>query len=372
MFYKTFDEIFTYENLYKSHLKARCSKRKKMPIVRFELNEIANVRKIYEDIRKGKYAVKGYNSFVIFEPKRREIQTLKYPDRVVQHAICDYALAPYFTSRAIMDNAVCQKGKGMHFALKRFEEMLREHIRVYGVNGYIYKGDISKYFATIPHEKLKSLVASHIADEKLTKFVWQIIDSYHTNAEYLNKYNFSILGTLSQTGRGLPIGNQTSQIFGMFYLDKLDRLIKEKLRIKIYSRYMDDFVLVVRNKTELKNVIFQIEALVKNLGLYLNPKSSIFPLKCGLKYLGYRYYIDDNGRIIKKVSKKTITRFKTRVKFLNKALRDGAIDIERFKQTLVAYHGHLKHGKCYRIEKKIQSMCVMKGANNGTRTAELY
>ena len=237
----TFDKLFTYENVYRAHIKARCSKRAKAPIVRFEMSLISNVRKIYEEIKRGRYAVRGYNSFVIYEPKKREIQTLRYPDRVVQHVICDNALSSYFTKRAIMDNTVCQKGKGMHFALRRFESMVRKYILNNGVKGYVFKCDISKYFATIPHLKLKELINGHIADCKLQRLISHIIDSYHTKVEYLEKYNFSVLGTRERTERGLPIGNQTSQIFGMFYLDKLDRFIKEKLRIKIYSRYMDDF-----------------------------------------------------------------------------------------------------------------------------------
>lgn len=364
----TFDKLFSYENVYKAHIRARCAKRKKISIVRFEMNILYNVRKIYEDIYRGKYAVSGYNSFVIFEPKRREIQTLKYADRVVQHVICDEALAPYFTSRAIMDNTVCQKGKGMHFALKRFEKMLHHHINKYGVKGYIFKGDISKYFATIPHESLKKLINGHISDEKIRGMITHIIDSYHTKCEYLKKYGFTSLGEGDKTERGLPIGNQTSQIFGMFYLDKLDRLVKEKLKVKIYTRYMDDFVIVMEKKSDLLQVVEKIKEKITKLGLYLNPKSQIFPITNGLKFLGYRYYVNEKGEIFKKCAKKTIDRFKRRVKFLNKAYIDGAIDKDRYMQTLSAYHGHLKHGKCYKIEKKINEMVIFnkcKEKNNG-------
>lgn len=359
MFKDTFDSIFTYENLYKAHIKGRSSKRDKRSIVRFEMGMLEKLYEIYERLKKGHYNVGNYHTFVVYEPKKREIQTLCYSERVVQHALCDNFLVPYFTSRAILDNCVCQVGKGMHFALKRFEAQLRKYIKKHGQNGYVLKCDIKKYFPSIPHEKLKEVFSPHIHDEKLKTFVCEIVDSFHTSPVYLKKYGIKILVDENRTGQGIPIGNQTSQIFGMFFLDKIDRLMKEKLGIKIYSCYMDDFVLVHESKEFLQNCLKIIQKEVADLDLYLNPKTQIFPIKNGLTYLGFRYQVSESGKLIKKAKQKTIKRFYGRIKLLKRAYSDGAIDKNKIKQTLCAYHGHLVHANCYQIEKKLISKLVV-------------
>ena len=114
-----YDEVFSFERINKAHIRGgRLSKRKKKPIVKFELALLTNVQDIFHKLHEKKYKFGGYNHFVVFEPKEREIQTLKYDDRVVQHILCDDILAPYFTKHAIIDNCVCQKGKGTHYALR--------------------------------------------------------------------------------------------------------------------------------------------------------------------------------------------------------------------------------------------------------------
>ena len=129
----TYEELFTYKALYDAHLRGRRSKRNKKPLVRFELITLDHLYNLYERIQSGKFKPSKYSTFTVKVPKVREIQTQPYENRVVQHVLCDNVLTPYFTKRAILDNAACQKGKGMHFALDRFESMLHAHIRKHGV-----------------------------------------------------------------------------------------------------------------------------------------------------------------------------------------------------------------------------------------------
>ena len=378
MIKKSFDEIFTVENLYYTHIRGKITKKQKRPIVRYELKLLENINELYLDITSGKYRIKKYNSFTVFEPKQREIQTLRYSDRIVQHVICDDVLAPYFTQHAIADNCVCQINKGTHYALKRLENNLRKFIRQNGLNGYVLKCDIHKYFPSIPHRQLKELVLKHIKDKKLRDFIEMIIDSYHTNPTYLKDIQCEPTEKVRKhpsvqnmiiTGRGIPIGNQTSQIFGMFYLDKLDRMVKEKLQVKIYSRYMDDFVLVHKDKNYLKYALNEIKNLLDKLGLKLNKKTQIFPIKNGLTYLGFRYQVSSSGKIIKKVSTKTVRRFCAKARLLNRAYADGIIDVEKVNESLRAYHGHFKHANCFKLEQnllkriKIEEIAKQKNKN---------
>ncbi len=354
MIEQKFEEVFTFENLFQGHMRGRMSKRDKKPLVRFEMSMLENVYNIYRDLNNGTFKFKGYSSFVVYEPKRRQIQTLHYGDRVVQHVLCDDVLMPYFSRRAITDNAVCQEGKGTHFALRRFEEKVRAFIRKHGVNGYILKCDVLKYFPTIPHEKLKEIFCTQIRDEKIKKLVTGVIDSYHTEIKFLDNYGISPIGCdPKNTGRGVPIGNQTSQIFGMYYLNSIDRLIKEKHRIKIYSRYMDDFVIVHEDKEYLRKLLAEIRVAVSALGLTLNDKTQIAPLKNGFTYLGFRYFVTPTGKLVKTVKKQSKRRIRWRARLLKKAYIEGLIESERIRQSLAAFHGHLKHAKNVKLEREV-------------------
>ena len=311
------------------------------------------IYELYTQLQGGTYKLSKYHTFVVYEPKRREIQTLYYSDRVVQHVLCDDVLAPYFTKRAIIDNCVCQKGKGSHFALARFENMLKSFISKHGPNGYFLKCDVLKYFPSIPHAQLKSAVCSEILDKKLRDYVAYVIDSFHTSPDFLSKYGLESLGDGDKTERGIPIGNQSSQIFGMYYLDPVDRLVKEQLHLPVYSRYMDDFVAVHQDKEYLKQALKEIEKMAEKLGVKLNAKTQIFPLKNGVTYLGFRYHVTPTGKIVKTVKKQTKRRFRWRTRLLKKAYIEGYIGEERVKATIAALHGHMCHGKNVKLEQEI-------------------
>lgn len=353
MINESFEEIFTYEALYRAHLRGRVAKRGKKPLVNFETKQLLNVYDVYARLQRGGIYKYRYHSFTVYEPKMRVIQTLCYADRVVQRVLCDNVLAPYFTRHAVADNCVCQKGKGTGYALARFENMLRSHIRAHGVRGWFLKCDVLKYFPSIPHENLKKVICKHIRDERLKQFITGIIDSFHTSPEYLEKYAIPSLGAGERTERGIPIGNQTSQIFGMFYLDPVDRFVKEKLRVKVYSRYMDDFVLVHEDKFFVLNARKEITRIVGELGLQLNEKTQIFPLKNGVTYLGFRYTVTQSGKVVKTVKKQTKRRLRWRSRLLKKAYLDGVIDADRVRTSLAAAHGHLCHSKSYRLQKEL-------------------
>lgn len=349
-----FDKIFTFEELYQAHMRGRKAKRDKKPLVKFEMHTLENLYNVYVRLKTGTYKIRAYNNFVVYEPKRREIQTLHYYDRVVLHVLCDNVLLPYFTRRAITDNCVCQKGKGTLFALQRFEKSLREYVRAHGSNGYILKCDILKYFHTIPHPQLKKIFGDLIADDRLRKLVYDIINSFHSSPVYLQSCGVEpLVKGVRQTERGVPIGNQTSQIFGMYYLNEVDRFVKEVLRVKVYSRYMDDFVLVHESKEFLQRALVKIQKIIDKLGLKFNTKTQIYPMKNGVTYLGFRFSVTSTGRILKTVKKKTKLRMRWRVKLLKKAYYDGAIGRERVSQSLAAMHGHLKHSNNFKLRKEL-------------------
>ncbi len=351
----TYEELFTYKALYRAHLRGRRAKRDKKPLVRFEMITLDHLTDLYLHLKTEKFKPSKYSSFMVRVPKSREIQTLPYNNRVVQHVLCDNLLTPYFSQRAIIDNAACQKGKGMHFALDRFEKMLQNHVKKHGVNGYFLKCDILKYFPSIPHGRLKEIICGEIEDARLKKLLEAVIESYHTKRAFLDKYGIEPYGEGDLTGRGIPIGNQTSQIFGMFYLNKVDRLVKEQLRFKTYSRYMDDFVMLHEDREYVKEALRLITEAVTQLGLTFNSKTQLVPIKNGVTYLGFRFIITPTGKVVRTVKKVTKKRLRWRAKLVKKAYLDGIIPIERVQMSLAAFHGHLKGGNCYRFEQELKN-----------------
>ena len=148
----------------------------------------------------------------------RSVMSNSYKDKVVQHALCDNVLGPRVLPSFIKDNYASQEGKGTHFGLERLEEFMRRFYRKKGVDGWVLKGDIRKYFDSIRHDVLKELVRKYVDDPECLWLLDMIIDSTEGNV-------------------GIPIGNQSSQLFALLYLSPLDHFIKEKLGVKFYGRY---------------------------------------------------------------------------------------------------------------------------------------
>ncbi len=332
-----YDEIFTFENLYQAHLKARACKRNKKDVILFELNLSENLWDLHDSLQDRTYNVSGYNHFVIYEPKRREIQALEYKDRIVQHTLCDLYLYPLLTSKFIYDNGGCQKGKGTDFALDRFSGFLREFYKKHGTDGYILKADIRHFFPSIDHKTLKYKLQRIIDDGDIYGLVERIIDSYNADA-----------------GKGVPMGNQTSQMFALYYLDGLDRLIKEKLHIKFYVRYMDDCILIHEDKEYLKWCLKKMEECVEDeLLLEFNSKTQIFPIKNGVDFLGFHFYMTDTGKVIRKVRQSTKKKYKKRMKKMRDDYNAGLIEYEDIQKVLPGFNGHLKRGHTYRLKKAV-------------------
>jgi hypothetical protein len=331
-----YDNMHNFQNLYNAHKAARCGKRGKTEVIRFEMNLAGNLCALQSDLEDKSYRPRRYKHFMIYEPKARSIFAPDYADRVVQHCLCDNVIMPKLEPRLIYDNAACRVGKGTHFSLDRLTGFMREHYRKHGTQGYFLKCDIRKYFENIDHEALKRKLYG-LFDEDIYKLLCLIIDSYEAKPR-----------------KGLPLGNQTSQWFALYYLDGMDRLIKEKLGIKYYVRYMDDFILLHHDKEYLRYCLDKIRQLFDDeLKLELNDKTQIFPIKNGVNYLGWHLYLTETGKVIRKLLTTNKRRFKRRMKLLSKEYSEGLIDFDAVKRSIMSAHGHLIHGHTYKLRTKV-------------------
>ena len=331
-----YEKIYQFENLYRAYkMTARC-KRTKAEVIKFELNLTENLWRLHDELESRSYRTLGYHHFMIYDPKRREIQALSFRGRVVQHSLCDNVLKPYFEKRLIYDCAACRENKGTHFAMDRLTGFLQAFYKEHGTEGYFLKCDIRKYFDSIDHDVLKYLLC-RFPDKEVQTFLYQIIDSFNAD-----------------TGKGLPMGNQTSQWFALYYLDKIDRIIKEKYRIKYYTRYMDDLILIHEDKEYLKTCLAELrQVAAEKLKLEFNEKTQIFPVSEGVDYLGWHFYLTDTGKVIRRLRTSNKRRVKRRLRAFRKWYSSGELDLDAIKRSLASYNGHLKHGHTWKLKTKL-------------------
>ena len=330
IFMTDYEKIYNFENLYRAYRKARQGKRWKGAAAKFEVNLLEALNLLSAQIRTKRYTMSPYNTFEVYEPKRRVVMSNSYKDKVVQHSLCDNVLEPILTRSFIRDNYASQVGKGTHYGLDRLQEFMRRFYRKNGIDGWILKGDISKYFYSIRHDVLKTLIREKITDPDVLWLIDLIIDSTEGNV-------------------GIPIGNQTSQLFALLYLDGLDHFVKEKLGIKYYGRYMDDFFLIHHDKAYLQECRKQIEAFVQARGLSLNAKTNIFPLKHGVDFLGFHTYLTESGAVIRKVRRRSKNNMKRKLKKLAALHAAGRIDAKTVEQSYQSWRGHAEKGNSYHL-----------------------
>ena len=321
----SFEDIISFENLFKAHQRARLCKQHKREVINFEANLSRNLWKLHYDLKYHKYKIGEYRKFMIYDPKEREIQAIPYCDRIVQHSVCDNLLIPLLEKHLINANCACRKGKGTDYAIKLLRHFMTEHYKKYGNRGYFIKLDIKKYFPSIDHDVLYRKLERFNFDDDTKWLLHTIIDSYGN-------------------GIGLPMGNQSSQCFALLYLDRIDRIVKERLRIKFYVRYMDDMILIDPDKDFLRNCWREIEKKLAELGLELNKKTCLYPLKQGVKMLQWKFIITSSGRIVRKMSKNKQSRQRRKLRKIYEKEKAGEYAPGTARESLVSWIANAKRG----------------------------
>lgn len=259
------------ENLRLAFRKAVKGKQDRQDVIAFRRDFEVNIQKLREQLLGNEPDVGHYRFFYVRDPKPRHICAASFQERVLHHAIMNI-LEPVLESYAIYDSYACRKDKGVHKALKRAQTYSGNYL-------WYLKLDIRKYFDSIDHGIMISLLSRHIKDRELILLFETILATYHT-----------------EPGKGVPIGNLISQHLANFYLGYFDHWIKEERRIRPYLRYMDDFIVFGQDKDGLKTELDCIRQFLKQK-LTLELKDNIQLNRCsrGIPFLGYRVF---PGRIL--------------------------------------------------------------------------
>ena len=332
--------------------------RHKEKILKFEIFYTSNIVNVINILESKNYIHSKYNIFMISKPKYRIIMSESMTDKIVNHLISKYVLFPLLEKKLIDSNIATRTNMGTNLGINK----LKQYVNTLKINYnkfYVLKCDITKFFYSIDHKILLKKLQKIINDEELYNIIKAIICS--TNCDYINKKILELkdIGKekimksnmtfnekkskikeiekipLYQMGKGLPIGNMSSQILAIFYLNDLDHFIKEKLKIKYYIRYMDDFVLLHPDKDYLKKCLLEITQKLDELKLTLNSKTQIIEIHNGINFLGYRFVLKKNKLYI-------LMNSKVKKRILKKIKNKSQIEISKILKK--DYNGYLKLG----------------------------
>lgn len=330
-------EVFTFENMYNAYLYTRKGKRDKQCVIRYELHSLEATDYLSTRLQNQTYKLGDYYAFKVYEPKERVVMAPPFRDRVTQRCLCEHVLLPAIEKHLIYDTFACRVGKGTHAGLYRLEDFLKKYYRKNGRDGWIIKGDISKYFYSIDHDILKRKLYPLLEDYGLNWLLDQVIDS--------------------TDNPGIPLGNQSSQWFANFYLSCFDHFVKEVLRVKHYIRYMDDFVAIVETKEEARDILNRMkEYLWDELRLETNRKTQIFPIKNGVDFLGFHTYITETGKVIRRVRRDSKEKMKRKLKTFKMKYKNGEMTKEQITHSYNSWKGHASHGSCYRLIQEMDKL----------------
>ena len=322
-----FEEVIDYGNLLAAAHRARRGKRDRVDVARFVFDLEPNLLKLQEELRSGTYEMRPYRAFVIREPKRRQICAAQFRDRVVHHAVCA-VLDPIFEACLIDDTYACRRGKGTHAAVRRLQEFSRRM-------PYVLMCDVRGYFETVDQDVLKVLCRRKLKDKSLLSLLDRIIEHPLPGGK---------------RGKGVPIGNLTSQYFANLYLGELDHYVKDRLRLPGYIRYMDDIAVFADDKPRLHLAIAAIrDFLYETLRLELRDERTLLsPVAQGVPFLGFRVF---PGLI--RLDGRKLARLRRRVRVREAAYRLGRIDEDDLAQSVRSMVGHVCHTDSLQARKRV-------------------
>ena len=334
-----FNQIISPENLFLAWDAFKGDKRNKPDVLRFEWNLEEHIFKLHRDLKNKTYKHGPYKGFYVRDPKQRHIHKASVRDRVLHHAVSS-VINPIFEPTFIPTSFSCRVGYGTHKGVEILEKIVRK-IHRNGTNPcFILKCDIQKFFNTVDHIILLSILEKRIKDNNAMWLLKEIIESFSSSYSTLFK------------GKGVPIGNLTSQLFANICMNEFDQFIKHEMKVKCYVRYTDDFAVVSSDRQYLEQIIPNITHFLNHkLKLKLHPKKIVIrKLRQGVDFLGY--IIFPKHRLIRS---KTKRRMFTKMRHRIEEYKLGQISRLTLEQSLQSYLGVLSHATAHTLSDKLKN-----------------
>lgn len=376
-------------DLIESYYRAASSVHWKESVQRYEIHLPENILNLKRRLEDGTYEPKPFREFEIHERGRaRWIKSHCIEDRVVQRYVCDFILMPRIQPKLIYRNGASQKGKGISFQRKQFENDIHRFYRKYERSGYLVLGDFSKFFDNIDHAKALEQLRP-LLDEDEFALVSKLFKAFEVDLSFVAPEEFKNYrdgiynsvevhkprdyhGNGKQTlKKSVGIGSQLSQAVGIFYLAAFDNYMTCVLGAFAYGRYTDDFYILVRTKEEAKAYIRHIEEQAEKLDIYINKrKTRIIPLTKEFTFLKTRYKLTKSGRLIQKIHKDTLRRERKRMRKFAKKIEAKEMTQGQAQACYQSWRGtYKKYDSGYAIKNMdIYFNKVCKGERHGRKT----
>lgn len=330
------EDIIGYEALWDSMMKCKRGVMWKDSVAGFVLNGVKEIAKLSEELEDGTYKERSHKYFEIRYPKERQIMSINFRDRVYQRSLNDVAIYPTMAKGFIYDNAACQKGKGTDFARGRLERHMQKYYRKHGADGYVLKMDVRKYYDSMIHKEAKA-----VFQKKLPKNV------YNRAAVILDGFPGDV---------GFNPGSQIIQIVGLSMLDCIDHLVKDRLGVKHYLRYMDDMLVIGESTEELEKIRETVAERLAKMGFELHSeKTQIYPLRKGVIFLGYQFRLTDTGKVVMSIDPERLKSARRKYYRLAKKCKAGLISREKVDDSYRCFREHASKGDGYRMLKKLDA-----------------
>lgn len=322
----TYEEAISFDALYAAMMKCKHGVSWKDSVAHFILNGSEECLKLEKQLKDGTYKPRPTKSFKITSPKPRDVVSIAFRDRVYQRSLNDNILYPAMTKSFIYDNWACQKGKGTMKAKKRFEELLRRYYRKHGCDGYVSQWDIHGYYPSMKHDEVEKCFRA-----KLER------DSFNAVR--------AVLRGQYEGEKGYNPGSQMVQIAGISILDGLDHFIKEQLHIKVYIRYMDDFILVHQSKEYLEQCNVEIEKRLNEIGFEPNKdKTRTYPLREGVTFLGFEFKLTETGKVLKHIKQSNVRNERKKLRRLVAKAKRGEVSKTAVDASYRSWRDHAAYG----------------------------
>jgi RNA-directed DNA polymerase len=265
----SFERVADFSALVRAARRAAKNKPMSNDCARFLLDIERECLALRDELLAGVYWPRPFRTFCIRDPKPRTISAAAFRDRVVHHALCT-EVVPVLEYDALPVSFACRVGGGQLRALRACQSLVQRH-------RYVLMLDIEHFFETLHHVTLERLLAPRLAhDPPLIHLASTFIQAGAPG---------------SDEGRGVPIGNLTSQHFANFYLGPLDRCIVRGLGLPLV-RYMDDLRAFSDSAEQLWAAESRIRTFVETR-LQVRVKSRltrVMPVTEGVPFLGFRIY----------------------------------------------------------------------------------
>jgi retron-type reverse transcriptase len=349
-----FAQLCSWENLVLAWRAAARGKRGTASVASFEYRAEEQLFEIRERLLAGSYRPGAYVHFLIKDSKRRKISAIRFPDRVVHHALCAI-IEPRFERLFIPDSYANRVAKGTHRAIDRLQGFARRY-------RFVLRADIVQHFASVDHAILLAILRRQIAENDVMALVEAIVSSgrgvLDDEYRYVRFAGDDLLAICRP--RGLPIGNLTSQFWSNCYLHPFDQFVTRELGCRAYLRYVDDFALFSDDKRALwawKTAI--IESLATLRLVIHESRAQVLPVGAGIPWLGF--VVHPTHRLVKA---RKVHPAHRRLRARLAAYHAGAISFAELDASIQGWINHVRHADSWGLRRHILETLVIRPADH--------